>query len=205
MRADRRRFCQSGVDLPLGDGKLRVYIRFKFKHYYRFVGESEMKPMRVLMPNGIRVMTVDSVIAISEKRPKFNGRVERLCEPAKEAGYANALAFFPAERNRDCFSTAGAVMIGNLPNEFVRSVIDSLMRTGTADFSEVKLQKAQPVASGYVFDNGGKAGAYMQEGYEVDMCCASVVGYPFMGGPRPKVSVESNEVDDAEEENEDDE
>jgi len=161
--------------------------------------------MRVLMPNGIRLMTVDRVIALVEKRPSFNGRVERLCEPAKEVGFANAIALFPFSDNRDCFSVTGAVMLGNLKNEYVRGVLDSLVRTGFADLSSVKLQKTQPVATGYVFDNGGKAGAYMLEGYEVDVCCASVVGYPFMGGPRPKVSVESNEVDDAEEENEDDE
>lgn len=153
--------------------------------------------MRVMMPN-YTIMTVEKTIAVSELRLKFNGRDVRLCECATDIVYANAIAFFPETNS---MTTGGAVLLGNLSNEFVREALASLVRDGHIDLTGLKLQGTQPLVSSYVVDNG-VSGAYMLKGYEVNMCCAHELGYPFMGGAIPAVS-EAEDVDDAGEEEDD--
>ena len=150
--------------------------------------------MRVMLPNGT-LLTVEKAIAFCEKRVAFNGRVERLCERAVDLAYANALGFFSDAQGSFNVVTGGTTLICNLAPEFVREVLESLVRQGYVDLSNLKLQKKQPLTSQYVFDNGA-SGGYILQGLEADMNCT---GYPFVNGPIPTVSeVEDDDEDDAE-------
>ncbi len=150
--------------------------------------------MRVMMPNGT-VMEVAKVVVVCEQRFEFNERSHRLCECATNIAYANGVVFFPDQD----IATGGAVMLGNLSNEFCQGVLASLVRQGYTDLSGLKLQKAQPLVSSYVFDHGA-SGAYMLQGYEVGMCCANVLGCPpFVAGESPVASEAEDGEDGGEE------
>ncbi len=153
--------------------------------------------MRVMLPNGT-IMEVAKVVVVCEHRFTFNGRSHRLCECATDIASANGVVFSPEKD----IATGGAVMLGNLSNEFCQGVLASLVRQGYTDLSGLKLQKAQPVSS-YVFDHGA-SGAYMLQGYEVGMCCANVLGCPpFVAGESP-VASEAEDGEGAEEAGEED-
>lgn len=157
--------------------------------------------MRVLMPSGT-VMEISKAIAICEQRVAFNGRVERMCECAKDIVYANGIIFLPDTR---AYNGCGVVpvddvLLGNLSNEFVKGVLASLVRQGYVDLTDLRLQEAQPSASHYVFDNG-KSDAFMIRGFDVSLCCTNVLGYPF-SGPIPAVS-EAEDAGERESEGED--
>ena len=153
--------------------------------------------MRVMMPNGT-VMTIEKVCAVSEQRIAFNGREVRLCECATDIALANGVSFL-SEANVHDIATGGTTLLGNLSNDFVREVLASLVRQGYVDLSGLKLQKAQPMVSSYVFDNGA-SGAYMLQGFEANMCCANALGYhPFMAGDCPVESEAEDVKEDGEE------
>lgn len=152
--------------------------------------------MRILMPNG-EVIEVKKAIAVSEQRIAFNGRDVRLCEKASDMAFANAIVF--SEESVHGMAPEEATLLGNLENGFVRGVLASLVQQGYADLSGLRLQKEQLPTSSYVFDHG-KSQPYMLQGFEATMCCASALGYPFMGG---NFSVAS-EAEDAEDTEEDD-
>ena len=152
--------------------------------------------MRILMPNG-EVIEVKKAIAVSEQRIAFNGRDVRLCEKASDMAFANAIVF--SEESVHGMAPEEAILLGNLENGFVRGVLASLVQQGYADLSGLRLQKEQLPTSSYVFDHG-KSQPYMIRGFEATMCCASALGYPFMGG---NFSVAS-EAEDAEDTEEDD-
>lgn len=152
--------------------------------------------MRILMPNG-EVIEVKKAIAVSEQRIAFNGRDVRLCEKASDTAFANAIVF--SEESVHGMAPEEAILLGNLENGFVRGVLASLVQQGYADLSGLRLQKEQLPTSSYVFDHG-KSQPYMLRGFEATMCCASALGYPFMGG---NFSVAS-EAEDAEDTEEDD-
>ena len=142
--------------------------------------------MRISMPNGT-VMPVEKAIAVCETRQPHNGKIVRLCEGATDIAFANAVAFFPETSVHGGMAAGDAVLFGNLSNEFVREVLASLVQQDFVDLSDLKLQKAQLPASRYVFDNGASE-AYMIQGWDVNMCCASALGHPFMGMVPPAVS-----------------
>ena len=152
--------------------------------------------MRILMPNG-EVIEVKKAIAVSEQRIAFNGRDVRLCEKASDMAFANAIVF--SEESVHGMAPEEAILLGNLENGFVRGVLASLVQQGYVDLSGLRLQKEQLPTSSYVFDHG-KSQPYMLRGFEATMCCASALGYPFMGG---NFSVAS-EAEDAEDTEEDD-
>lgn len=152
--------------------------------------------MRILMPNS-EVIEVKKAIAVSEQRIAFNGRDVRLCEKASDMAFANAIVF--SEESVHGMAPEEAILLGNLENGFVRGVLASLVQQGYADLSGLRLQKEQLPTSSYVFDHG-KSQPYMLRGFEATMCCASALGYPFMGG---NFSVAS-EAEDAEDTEEDD-
>lgn len=153
--------------------------------------------MRVMMPNGT-VMTIEKVCAVSEQRIAFNGREVRLCECATDIDSANGVSFLSKSNVHD-IATGGTALLGNLSNDFVREVLASLVRQGYVDLSGLKLQKAQPMVSSYVFDNGA-SGAYMLQGFEANMCCANALGYhPFMAGDCPVESKAKDVEEDREE------
>lgn len=152
--------------------------------------------MRILMPNG-EVIEVKKAIAVSEQRIAFNGRDVRLCEKASDMAFANAIVF--SEESVHGMAPEEAILLGNLENGFVRGVLASLVQQGYTDLSGLRLQKEQLPTSSYVFDHG-KSQPYMLRGFEATMCCASALGYPFMGG---NFSVAS-EAEDAEDTEEDD-
>ena len=152
--------------------------------------------MRILMPNG-EVIEVKKAIAVSEQRIAFNGRDVRLCEKASDMAFANAIVF--SEESVHGMAPEEAILLGNLENGFVRGVLASLVQQGYADLSGLRLQNEQLPSSSYVFDHG-KSQPYMLRGFEATMCCASALGYPFMGG---NFSVAS-EAEDAEDTEEDD-
>lgn len=153
--------------------------------------------MRVMLPNGT-VMTVEKAIAFCEQRVAFNGRVDRMCERAADLTYANALGFYQDVHGSFNVVTGGTTLICNLTNEFVREVLESLVRQGYVDLSDLKLQKKQALISNYVFDNGASA-AFMLQGVDADMSCT---GYPFVNGPFPAVS-EDEDAEECENEGED--
>ena len=111
--------------------------------------------------------------------------------------FANAIVF--SEESVHGMAPEEATLLGNLENGFVRGVLASLVQQGYADLSGLRLQKEQLPTSSYVFDHG-KSQPYMLRGFEATMCCASALGYPFMGG---NFSVAS-EAEDAEDTEEDD-
>ena len=160
--------------------------------------------MRVLLPTGT-IMEVAKVVAVCELRLFFNGRDMRLCKRASDVVFANAIAFFPETRAYDgCgMAPADSVMIGNLDNSFISAVLTSLVESAHINLSDLKLQKKQPLATQYVFDNG-KSDAYMLSGFEVNMDCADTMGYPFVNGQFPTVcEAEDAEDEDAGEEDSD--
>ena len=154
--------------------------------------------MRVMLPNGT-VMEVAKVVAVCEKRLSYNDRDIRLCEKAADIVYANGVAFFPDAHGSFDVATGGAVLLGNLSNSFISVILASLVQEGAIDLSDLKLQKKQPLATQYVFDNG-KSDAYMLSGFEVNMDCADTMGYPFVNGQFPAVSEAEDEDEDAGEE-----
>lgn len=165
-----------------------------------FFGESE-DFMRVMMPNGTLV-TVEKAIPVNELRISFNGREMRLCERATEIGCANGISFLTRIHD-NCGMPTEDTFIGNLRNESVREVLESLVRDGYVDLSGLKLQKARlmAIASDFKFDNG-ESGAYLLQGYEA-ACFTAVPGYPpfmGMGGAIPTMS----KVEDAEDAGEED-
>ena len=153
--------------------------------------------MRIMLPNGT-VMTVEKAIAFCEQRVAFNGRVDRMCERAADLTFANALGFYQDVHGSFNVITGGTTLICNLTNEFVREVLESLVRQGYVDLSDLKLQKKQPLTSQYVFDNGA-SGGYILQGLEADMNCT---GYPFVNGPIPTLS-EGEDAEECENEDED--
>lgn len=159
--------------------------------------------MRILMPNGT-VMEIAKAIAVCEQRLFFNGRTMRLCEKATDIVFANGIAFLPETRAYDgCgMAPADSVMIGNLDNSFISAVLTSLVESAHINLSDLKLQKKQPLATQYVFDNG-KSDAYMLSGFEVSLSCADALGYPFVNDQFPAVCEAEDEDEDAGEEDSD--
>ena len=158
--------------------------------------------LRVLMPNGALV-TVEKAIPVNELRISYNGREMRLCERATEIGCANGLSFLTRVHD-NCGMPMGDTFIGNLRNEFVREVLESLVRDGYVDLSGLKLQKVRlmAIASDYKFDNG-ESGAYLLQGYEA-ACFTAVSGYPpLMSGAFPTMS-KAEDVEDEEDAGEED-
>ena len=153
--------------------------------------------MRVMMPNGT-VMTIEKVCAVSEQRIAFNGREVRLCECATDIDLANGVSFLSKANVHD-IATGGTALLVTLANDFVREVLASLVRQGYVDLSGLKLQKAQPMVSSYVFDNGA-SGAYMLQGFEANMCCANALGYhPLIAWDCPVESEAKDVKEDGEE------
>lgn len=129
-------------------------------------------------------MEVAKVVAVSEKRLTYNGRDLRLCEKAADIAYANGIGLFPEAQGSFDVATVNAVMLGNLSNEVVREVLTSLVIKEWVDLSSLKLQKKQLMTTQYVFDNG-VSDAYLLSGFEVNVSCADVMGYPSVSGGCP--------------------
>lgn len=159
--------------------------------------------MRIMMKNG-NVLSMKKAIAVTEQRVAYNGRDIRLCEATHDISDANAIAFLSEAGVQDIcdVTTGGAVLIGNLSNEFVRGVLSSLVRQGYVDLSDLKFQKTQPLSSNYVFDHGA-SGAYILQGYETSACVSGFPGYPF--GGVPVANGANNAVSEAEDTEEDEE
>ncbi|MDE6590233.1 MAG: hypothetical protein K2K53_07810, partial [Oscillospiraceae bacterium] len=160
----------------------------------------------VMLPNG-NVLSIKKALAASELRMDFNGRNIRLCETAINIADANAISFLCEAAVQDiCNVTPGNdVFIGNLRNEFVREVLESLVRDGYVDLSGLKLQKVRlmSIPSDYKFDNG-ESGAYLLQGYEAASCFTAVPGYPPLMGRGGAIFAVAEDAEDAEDTGEED-
>lgn len=113
-----------------------------------------MSTMKIVTPKGA-IRVVDKVVPVVEKRFKFNGKVRRLTETAKDLSVEpTALAFHYADNaigigcNYDV-----ELFIGNLSFQKVAEIQQSLVKEGFFDFSGLEYQKVCRVEK-TVFDEG---------------------------------------------------
>lgn len=102
---------------------------------------------------------VTKVKGYCEMRVRFNGKLHRLIQPAKNISYVSALLFNVEEERGNVngfMEESQDVFIANLTNEMAQRYMDILAKDGYLDLTLTDYQKESPLfkEDEYVFDNG---------------------------------------------------
>ena len=131
--------------------------------------------IRIITPRG-EMWEVKRAVAVCEMRQKFNGRLNRKIEIAKDLSCNPTGLCLQLDVNGTGFATFGQeLFIGNLKSEEVQEILRKLLKEGYFDFSELEYQKAD-LYKETVFDEGKSkpyTSDYVAEPYPSLLCMGS--------------------------------
>lgn len=135
--------------------------------------KENLSMIRIITPRG-EMWEVKRAVAVCEMRQKFNGRLNRKIEIAKDLSCNPTGLCLQLDVNGTGFATFGQeLFIGNLKSEEVQEILRKLLKEGYFDFSELEYQKENMVEK-TTFD-AGKSKPYASD-YVIGICSSLLCG-----------------------------